>query len=245
MARFFTGDPSRIEDRLREQLETLPDDFWVLAEVTLTRNHDFIIIRPHEDAPATFINTEVKRAAGPLKGSVHSHWEMQIGGGGWQPTPGGNPEDKNPYWQAVNGANSLALWLHNNSPVFNDGDVGPWGDVKVWPDLVLLSPPGTRHQLPLRPDSGYGLWFSDVHRWIEHVIDWKPRVGAALTHDDIQRLVDFLQLTPLSPARIAETRVVPAESRITALEQAVLSLQERIARLERVRPAAPDESAAS
>jgi hypothetical protein len=242
MARIFLGDQSRIDPEVLAALETLPDDFWVLGEFTLRRNFDWFILRPFDDSPAALIVTEVKRRTRPLRGSLNAAWEEPTETGEWETIAPPNGEDRNYYWQAVNAANSLSEWLRNNEPVFNDADDTVWADTRVWPDLLILSPPGTTHLLPHRPDNGFGAWYFDLDRWISHLRTWRPRVGPRLTQTHIQRLVDYFQLTPTEstppyempePAPPAPGESTPnAHQHVALLAHTVEDLSRRVAVME-------------
>jgi hypothetical protein len=224
MARVFLGDQSRVDPEVLAALETLPDDFWILGEFTLRRNFDWFILRPFDDSPAALIVTEVKRRSRPLRGSLNAAWEEPTESGEWETIAPPNGEDRNYYWQAVNAANSLSEWLRNNEPVFNDADDTVWADTRVWPDLLILSPPGTTHLLPHRPDNGFGAWYFDLERWISHLRTWRPRVGPRLTQTHIQRLVDYFQLTPTESTAPYENTPEPValtdtDSNVSELQQ--------------------------
>jgi hypothetical protein len=111
----------------------------------------------------------------------------------------------------------------------------------VWPDLLLLSPLGTRHQLPIRPDTGYGAWWYDARRWVEHVRAWKPTVGPILRDEHIQRVVSYLELTPVTESAAvpisvqSEDRVVDLEEgleQMAVIEALLRQMNGRLARLE-------------
>lgn len=212
MARVYVGDQSRVNPAVLEEVQQLPDDFWVLAEFSLLRNYDWFVLHPFPDSPAALITVEEKRVARGVRGSLNSVWEMREDEEDrWEPLIPSNRDDRNPYWQAVNAANSLSDWLRNNEPVFNDGESGVWTSTKIWPDLLLISPPGVRHFLPLKPDNGYGSWYFDLRRWSAHVRHWKPNVGPILTHDHVARLVAHLQLEPVDSPAAAPGYGAPSE----------------------------------
>lgn len=238
MAKIFLGDVSKVDPEVLHALEGLPDEFWVLGEITLKRNHDWLIIRPRTTAPSTLIVTEVKRQALPLRGSVNGVWEEKPIGEDWTVVPTSHADDKNYYWQAVNSANALSEWLRNNAPVFDDGDGRAWAESKVWPDLLVLSPPEVRHRLPLKPDSGFGMWYFDPGRWVEHLASWRPTIGPQLTEEQVERLVRHLGLTPhmatVSAEAAAELASVASASSQTETDLAltVRELEARVQRLE-------------
>lgn len=195
MARIFAGELSMIDQEVFDVLKRLPDSFWVFAEFNIGRNVDWFIIRP--DTPSTLILTELKRINKPLRGAVNGLWEKQTASGEWEEVPASGT-DTNPYWQAVNSANALADWLWNNQQLYREtGEIRPSGDFRVWPDLLLLSPAGMTHRLPLAPPSRYGRWWFNVDDWLRHVRGWTPRTGVALTHQEVANLVESLRLTEL------------------------------------------------
>jgi hypothetical protein len=125
----------------------------------------------------------------------------------------------------------------------------------VWPDLLILSPPGVSHRFPLRPSNGYGRWWFSLDEWRAHVLGWEPRVSAiSLTRRELANLAEALRLTPFTPAAepapivdgaldsfVAWSRRVPGEPGQGAVELAgwlrdlseqVRTLQRRVAELE-------------
>jgi hypothetical protein len=193
MARIFAGELSMIDQEVFDALKQLPDAFWVFAEINIGRNIDWFIIRP--DEPSTLILTELKRINKPLRGAVNGLWEKQSSTGDWEEVPA-NGSDTNPYWQAVNSANALADWLWNNQQLYREtAEIRPSADFRVWPDLLLLSPSGTLHRLPLAPPSRYGRWWFNIDEWLRHVRGWTPRTGVKLTHQEVRNLIDALRLT--------------------------------------------------
>ena len=254
MAKIFVGDQSKVDQAVLQQVQQLPDDYWVLAEFTLRRNYDWFIIRPVSTAPSVLIVTEVKRHNAQLRGNLNGPWEERAEDGEWLPLTTPNGEDKNYYWQAVNAANSLSEWLRNNEPVFNEGRTDVWSQTRIWPDLLILSQPGVRHLLPLKPDSGFGFWFYDLQRWADHLVNWRPNVGPRLTEQDVEQLVNYLRLTPMESPEVkpfapTEPRTwssspfqapppaprVPqprGDDRVERLERLVAQLSGRVAHLE-------------
>lgn len=195
VAHIFAGELSMIDQEVFDVLKHLPDSFWVFAEFNIGRNIDWFIIRP--DEPSTLILTELKRINKPLRGAVNGLWEKQTASGDWEELPASGT-DTNPYWQAVNSANALADWLWNNQQLYREtGDIRPSGDFRVWPDLLLLSPPGTTHRLPLAPPSRYGRWWFNVDDWLRHVRGWTPRTGVSLIPQEVANLVEALRLTEI------------------------------------------------
>jgi hypothetical protein len=256
MARIFAGELSMIDQEVFDVLKRLPDAFWVFAEFNIGRNIDWFIIRP--DSPSTLILTELKRINKPVRGAVNGLWEKQGHDGEWIEIPA-NASDTNPYWQAVNSANALADWLWNNQQLYREtADIRPSSDFRVWPDLLLLSPQGTIHRLPLAPPSRYGRWWFNIDEWLRHVRGWTPRTGVTLTHPEVANLVDALRLTeiwsggdlqvePLPPLEISVSQE-PANfaSWAQALEQRVARLEYELAVLrERERQRGPERDRAA
>jgi hypothetical protein len=195
MAKIYAGELSMIDQEVLEALKRLPDSFWVFAEINIGRNVDWFIIRP--DNPSTLILTELKRVNRPLRGAVNGLWEKQTATGEWEEVAA-NGSDTNAYWQAVNSANALADWLWNNQQLYREtADIRPSAEFRVWPDLLLLSPPGTLHRLPLAPPSRYGRWWFNLEDWLRHVRGWTPRTGVNLTAAEVGNLVEALRLTEI------------------------------------------------
>lgn len=238
MANIYIGDKSKIDQEVLAAVATLEDDFWVFAEFNSAgRNVDWFIARAStNDNPSVLIVTELKRVNRPLKGSIDGVWEKQTEEGTWEEITTTNTRDRNYYWQAVNTANTLAEWLWNNQPLFREErpPVGSPNEFKIWPDLLLLSPPGIVHKLPLKPQSGYGMWLFSIPKWIEQIRSWRPRHGVVLTSQDLHNLAHALDLQCLdidvsAPLPSPPPLSSPAESFLAWLNQ----LEERLSRVER------------
>ena len=236
MARIFAGELSMIDQEVLDTLKRLPDSFWVFAELNIGRNIDWFILRP--DTPSTLILTELKRISKPVRGAVNGPWEKLSSSGDWEelPTKG---TDTNPYWQAVNAANALADWLWNNQQLYRATvDVRPQAEFRVWPDLLLLSPPGTSHRLPLAPPSRYGRWWFNTDDWLRHLRGWNPRTGVSLTPQEAVNLVEALRLTEIwSGGEMALPPLLPIEPTPSGDTAAAFTgwlqgLDQRITRLE-------------
>lgn len=259
MARIYAGELSMIDQEVFEALKRLPDEFWVFTEFTIGRNIDIFIIRPAN--PSTLILTELKRVNRPLRGSVNGLWEKQLATGEWEEVPASG-SDTNPYWQAVNSANALADWLWNNQQLYREtADIRVSTEFRVWPDLLLLSPEGTQHRLPLAPPSRYGRWWFTIDEWLRHVLGWMPRSGLPLTHQEVATLAEVLRLTeiwsgggetltftPAPPSYGATSVDTPPSAGLgnepatflvwlQRLEQRVAALEREIARLRSQEPA--------
>jgi hypothetical protein len=235
VARIFAGELSMIDQEVFDALKLLPDDFWVFTEFNIGRNIDWFIIRPEN--PSTLILTELKRVSRPLRGAVNGLWEKQDPSGEWDEIPA-NSSDANPYWQAVNSANALADWLWNNQQLYREtADIRPSAEFRVWPDLLLLSPPGVIHRLPLAPPSRYGRWWFNMDEWLRHVRGWTPRSGVTLYPREVANLVEALRLTEIWSGGGAETHVAQYAESAPSSEPAnfvgwLQTLEQRIARLE-------------
>lgn len=237
MARIFAGELSMIDQEVFDALKQLPDDFWVFAEFNIGRNIDWFIVRPEN--PSTLILTELKRVSRPLRGAVNGLWEKQDASGEWEEMPA-NASDANPYWQAVNSANALADWLWNNQQLYREtADIRPSAEFRVWPDLLLLSPQGVIHRLPLAPPSRYGRWWFSMDEWIRHVRGWTPRSGVSLHPREVVNLVEALRLTEIwsgSGETIEEPTsfdVGTPSSEPATFVSWLQTLEQRVARLER------------
>lgn len=194
MSRIFAGELSRIDDDVLEALKGLPDDYWVLAEFNVGRNMDWVVIRPQDGAPAVLIATELKRLSRPVTGQTDGQWRIAADGDD-APIQPSNPEDINYYWQSVNSANAFKRWLWNSQPLFRDSsEILPEEDFRVWPDLLILSPEGVQHRLPLAPSSKYGRWFTNMDQWVAHLLSWRPKHGTQFRESEVAHLVEALSL---------------------------------------------------
>jgi len=197
LARIFSGDQNSLDLEVLEALKTLPDTYWVFAGFHVGREVDWFVVRvaaPNEHS--ALILTELKRYEYGVRGvSQDAPWERQASDGQWYPIDSAN--DRNPYWQAVNTANALKSWLWNNQRLYYSGsevEPHPEDDFGVWPNVLILSPPGVRHFLPLRPTSRYGAWVYDLDRWLGSLQTWRPRKGVGLSEADLHALVEALGL---------------------------------------------------
>ena len=249
MAHIFAGELAKIDEEVLEALKELPDDFWIFAEFNVGRNIDWLFVRPKLNEPATLILTELKRSTRPIRGTTDGFWERLAENGEWEELPA-NGKDMNYYWQTVNGANALADWLWNFQRLYLEGPaVLPADQFRVWPNLLLLSPFGVQHRLPLGPTNKYGRWFYDVASWLQHITAWNSRMGIVLTPRDAANLADALLLEriwgpiPSTHQVSAGTEMVPqrltesvANSSIGSEPAAFINwlqqLEHRIARIE-------------
>jgi len=249
MTHIYAGELSMIDPEVLNAIKRLPDSFWAFAEFNIGRNVDWFIVRP--DERSTLILTELKRASTPFRGEVNGLWDKQSPTGEWEEAPANNT-DTNPYWQAVNTANALADWLWNNQQLYREvNDIRPSGEFRVWPDLLLLSPPGTQHRLPLSPPSRYGRWWFTVEEWLRHVDAWMPKTGVQLTPREVENLATSLRLTEIWPGGDADDALRPVAGpiksptpsfNVNAFATYLQSLDDRLTRLEQQMAAlsAPD-----
>lgn len=245
MAHIYAGDLSRLDQEILEKVKELSDDYWAFAEFSVGRQIDWLIVRESaQGEPSTIILTELKRTTAPFRGaSSDSPWQMQGLDGNWEPYRPSNDLDTNPYWQAVNTGNTAKTWLWNNQPLFRVGkELVAESEFGLWPDLLILSPPGVIHQLPMGPQSRFGRWWYRADAWLDHVRSWTPKKGIAIRHDDLTRLaVDVLRLQtiwpdgkPLPPPKPVTTGnqgllewAQGLESRLAYLEQRIAALEKR------------------
>ncbi|MFN8534439.1 MAG: hypothetical protein U0556_12940 [Dehalococcoidia bacterium] len=236
MARVFIGDSSRIDAEVLSAVSLLPDDFWVFGEFnTVGRNVDWLVVREAPDgwpaAPSTLIVTELKRLPRAIRGrSTDEPWEIQGDDGAWQEYRPANDRDYNPYWQAVNTANALKNWLWNNQPLYSDSAVNEQ-EFAVWPDLLLLSPPGTVPSLPMRPASRFGAWWYNLDDWRGHLEAWRPKKGKPFRGDELGRLAEVLRLRPLTPLEPVSPQPEAPVS-LDGLVGSIRALEARVKQLE-------------
>jgi hypothetical protein len=248
MSRIYAGDMASIDTEVLEALKALPNDYWVLAGFTVGREVDWLIIRtarPMEHS--AIIITELKRYEHSIRGiSQDAVWERQDIEGDWHPIEG-SYSDRNPYWQAVNGANALKHWLWNNQRLYlgNNGHSLERAEDEfgAWPIVLILSPPGVQHLLPLRPTSRYGAWVYDLDRWLSMLQSWRPRKGVGLSSADMTKLVTSLGLEEVHRGPEEETFEEPEDMMhgdplsqfmgwLQEMNSRVQELTERVERLE-------------
>ncbi len=202
MARVFVGNDAMVDREVLDAVKRLPDDFFVFAEFDIDRrNIDWLVIRssnPKDEASASgAILTELKRVSAPITGTVHDEWKVDRIDGTTDTVSGG--QEKNPYWQAVAAANSLRGWLWNHHRLFcEDTDLAERQEANfsIWPDVLLLGRHGQQldHRLPVRPTTGYGMWWFDLERWLTHVQSWKPNQRDRTRHFTEKELVRLASL---------------------------------------------------
>jgi len=259
MARIFAGNEQLVDPEVFESVKRLSNDYFVFAEFDIDRrNIDWLIIRAAGGAGGDYtssaaILTEMKRISAPITGTVQDEWRVERIDGAVEIVSGG--QEKNPYWQAVSGANALRAWLWNHHKVFCD-DANATHDLQesnfsVWPDVLILPRRQQRldHRLPVRPTNGFGMWWFDLDRWLNHVETWRPNQKdrtRRYTESELLRLAGLLDThevhdgrtdaTPPTPFAIAPpTPLAPFEpvaNYFKALEEQVAALTTRLAQLE-------------
>lgn len=244
MAQIFAGNLSQVDPDILDQVQTLPDDFWVFAEFDATgRNIDWFISRAvpagaGQDQHSTLIVTEQKRVARPIDGTTDGPWRVQTEVGTWQEIEPPNREDLNYYWQAVHSANSLAHWLWSNQRRYmGNAELRPQQEFKVWPDLLIVSPPDVIHRLPVQPPSRFGQWWFEPETWLRHIESWMPRVGVPLGKEQLSQLAETLGLSPIETSQSTPASDQPKTlddflSWMKQLPEQMAHLEERVKRLE-------------
>ncbi|MCC6703849.1 MAG: hypothetical protein IT334_03165 [Thermomicrobiales bacterium] len=273
MARVFAGNEQLVDPEVFEAVKRLSNDYFVFAEFDIDRrNIDWLIIRAAsgngDDAQTSAaILTEMKRISAPITGTVQDEWRVERLDGTIEVVSGG--QEKNPYWQAVSGANALRAWLWNHHRLFcDDTSGGPEiqeSNFSVWPDVLILPRREQRldHRLPVRPTNGFGMWWFDLERWLNHVETWRPNQRdrtRRYTESELVRLAALLDThevhdgrkdgTPPAPVAIAPPHPIasfePVAAYFRALEDQVASLTSRVAQLEvlvdQLEMAFPDQS---
>lgn len=236
MAHCYVGELSKIDQEVFAAVRTLPDDFWVFAEFFAGRNIDWFVVRASSNGlPSTLILMELKRSSRAIRGDINGTWQQFDDSGEWQEIPP-HGTDINYYWQAVNSANALKTWLWNNQRLYrDDADARPQDDFRVWPDLLILSPPEMMHRLPLSPSNRFGQWFYSAEHWVRHVEGWSPKAGVNLSARDLDQLAAVLGLRPVAAEKPAPAALdAPAafvdwlrqfQERLESLEAQVRSLE--------------------
>lgn len=190
-------------------VEQLPDDFWVFAEFTMgTRNVDWLVIRPvPDDAPpdlhATITVTELKRTNSVLEGGDQGPWR-ELKDGEWSEIVPSNKADQNYYWQLVNTCNECRDWMFSNHRRFMPAPkTVTVHSFRPWPMLLILSPPGVEHRLPIYPQSRYGSYHYDLQSWFNKLLAWKSREGVKMTASEAADLARILNLQAHVPSPAA------------------------------------------
>lgn len=226
MAHIFAGaDRRQLDPEVLDAFKALPDDFWVFGEFTISRNIDWFVVHPHPGGTLALIAIELKRTTQPFTGDLNNAWK-QWSPEGWRDLVLSGPY-RNYYWQAVEAANTLKEWLWNNQRRYRTNQtLLPQEAFRVWPDLLILSPPGTNHLLPLQPPNNFGKLLYSLDECVRHVASWKSRQLALvpLTGEEMARLAGALGLEQIWPPRDLNER--------EHLLRRIRLLEERIQRLE-------------
>ncbi|MBI2172069.1 MAG: S1 RNA-binding domain-containing protein [Chloroflexi bacterium] len=242
MAHIYAGDTSKIDEEVLRVAERLPDDFWVFAEFDIERNIDWLVLREvpaseRANLPSTMIVTELKRSDKPIRAwNMNGPWEKLEDSGVYIEVHNDKPE-VNFYQQVLHTSSTLQDWLWRNQRFYLDSHlpVQPIDSFKPWPDLLLLSPPGVRHQLPMRPPTGYGGFWFGVEQWVNHIQRWNPRAGYSWSPEELTKLAEFLGLKQIASPKVSvptpSTGNLPRE--VGEFAAWVLRLEERVSQLER------------
>ncbi len=202
MAPLYAADITKVAPEVLSAARALPEDVILFTEFTVNgREVDLMALRPRPSAPCTLMVAEIKGACRPIRGTDNGPWEIQTENGSWEPWHT-RYRDSSAYRQVVATANAVAEWLWLNQPRFlaSNGGTLPKKAFSVWPDVIIESPPGVEHQLPLGPSSRYGGWFYGIEPWVQHVAAWSSRASVvSLTTDDVIRLAAALDLSPVHP----------------------------------------------
>lgn len=234
MPHIFAGaDRQQIDPEVLEIFKGLPDDFWVFAEFTISRNIDWFIIHPHADGTLALIAIELKRTTLPLSGDINNAWR-QWTPEGWRELALSGPY-RNYYWQAVEAANKLKEWLWNNQRRFRLGQELLNQDAfKIWPDLLILSPTGVNHQLPLHPPNNFGKFIFSLDECMRHITTWRSRQLSLvpLVDEELFRLAEALGLEQIWPTA-DNTAPTPDDlsGRVQALEVRVRQLEAQLSQM--------------
>ena len=226
MARIFAGNETLVDPDVFEAVKRLSNDYFVFAEFDIDRrNIDWLIIRAAsgsgDDQPTSAaILTEMKRISAPITGTVQDEWRVERLDGSIEIVGGG--QEKNPYWQAVAGANALRSWLWNHHRIICDDSSNPGesqeSNFSVWPDVLILPRHEQRldHRLPVRPTNGFGMWWFDLDRWLNHVETWRPNQldrTRRYTESELLRLAGLLDTHEVHDGRKDKVPAAPIRRR--------------------------------
>lgn len=259
MARIFAGNEALVDPDVLDAVKRLSNDFFVFAEFDIDRrNIDWLIIRAatggRDDLlSSAAILTELKRVSAPITGTVQDEWRVERIDGTIETVGAG--QEKNPYWQAVAAANALRSWLWNHHKLFLDPGTDTSelqeSNFSVWPDVLILPRRDQiiEHRLPVRPTNGFGMWWFELDRWLQHVTTWRPNQRdrtRRFSENELLRLAELLdtheihrgEAAPVEPARPAsaspdlELTFNPMISYLRRLEGQIAELQRRVSELE-------------
>lgn len=260
MARVFAGNEALVDPDVLEAVKRLSNDFFVFAEFDIDRrNIDWLIIRVATGAREDMLSsaailTEMKRISAPITGTVQDEWRVERLDGTVEAVGAG--QEKNPYWQAVAAANALRSWLWNHHKLFCDegADAAELleSNFSVWPDVLILPRHDQviEHRLPVRPTNGFGMWWFDLDRWLQHVTTWRPNQRdrtRRFSERELLRLADLLDTHEIHHGESAvnetfrsssnghqdlESSFNPMIAYLRRLESQVSELRQRVADLE-------------
>ncbi|HEV2529628.1 MAG TPA: hypothetical protein VGT61_14365 [Thermomicrobiales bacterium] len=224
MAHLFVGNQHMVDREVLRMLSELPDDFRVYGEFDCNRrNVDWLVIRiVPDDRPAhrysTVILTELKRTEAQLAGGEYGRWTETRNGIVRDIVPG-NAQDENYWRQLINTVNQFRAWLFANQPRFMEADAlfASEQDVKVWPNLLVVSPPDIQHRLPLVPVNRFGAFHFSLRDWCDKLVAWSPREGLRITAAEADRLAEVLGLQPVASERPPDRPMTSAPSVSTIL----------------------------
>jgi hypothetical protein len=233
MAHIYAGaDRRMIDQEVLDAFKHLPDDFWILAEFTIDRNIDWFVVRLTPQGTGMLTAIELKRTATPFRGDLNSSWEQLSALGEWKPIALTGAY-RNYYWQAVQAAGAMRDWLYNNQQRYTEGtDLHPPEAFKTWPDLLILSPPGTIHELPLYPANKFGTLLYAIEDCTRHLLSWRSRVPLVpLNEAEMAKLAGVLGLERIWPEATSAVAppgdAPPPLARLRELEERVRRLEER------------------
>ncbi|CAN5582628.1 hypothetical protein BH09CHL1_BH09CHL1_26600 [soil metagenome] len=260
MARIFAGNEALVDPDVLEAVKRLSNDFFVFAEFDIDRrNIDWLIIRiasgTREDLlSSAAILTEMKRISAPITGTVQDEWKVERIDGTVETVGAG--QEKDPYWQAVAAANALRSWLWNHHKLFCDdgADAGELqeSNFSVWPDVLILPRRDQviEHRLPVRPTNGFGMWWFELDRWLQHVTTWRPNQRdrtRRFTERELVRLAELLDTHEIHRGEATAPEVIrqvanghhdleasfnPMIAYLRRLESQISELRQRVSQLE-------------
>lgn len=260
MARIFAGNEALVDPDVLEAVKRLSNDFFVFAEFDIDRrNIDWLIIRiatgTREDLlSSAAILTEMKRISASITGTVQDEWKVERIDGTVETVGAG--QEKNPYWQAVAAANALRAWLWNHHKLFCDDNADATelqeSNFSVWPDVLILPRRDQviEHRLPVRPTNGFGMWWFDLDRWLQHVTTWRPNQRdrtRRFSERELLRLAELLDTHEIHRGEASAPETVrhigsghhdleasfnPMISYLRRLESQITELRQRVSELE-------------
>jgi len=156
-------------------LQKLSDDYCCLIEFSWAGKggqSDFMIIGKNK-----IVNIEVKGFKGYLKGTLNDNWALD----------GKNTNEKNPYKQALDTANSFKEYLQQK--IF---ETNKWDNIKVWP-IVALPNAAKDSDIPRRGQGNFGDIVSDETELID-AIEKVKSLSIEINEGIIRRIARELNL---------------------------------------------------